>query len=122
MLIDDYNKIKNALMTIDITDWKTKRELLEQLRINGIKISDRKWYLFLEKHNLRYCDGLEKEFIAHSKRKGYKLTTNFELIRESWRDFEKTAKNLLWKASRYKKAYAEHKNISMEELEGLYKE
>ena len=122
MSLECYDRIKQALNVIGLDEWKTKRQILQELKENGVIVGNRKWYLFIEKHNLRYCDGLENIFMAHSKRRGYILTNDYELIRNSWCDFEKTAKNLLWKVSRYKKAYAEHNNMTIEELTEQYGE
>ena len=109
------NHILEALQEIDLTTWKTKKQILQELRAYGIKLHDREWYYFVEHHNLKYCDGVEELFIAHSKHRGYIFTTDYELIKASWEDFEKVAKNLLWKASRYKKAYAQSLNLSFVE-------
>lgn len=107
--------ILEALQEIGLTTWKTKKQILQELRAYGIKLHDREWYYFVERHNLKYCDGVEELFIAHSKQRGYIFTTDYELIKASWEDFEKVAKNLLWKASRYKKAYAQSLNLSFVE-------
>lgn len=105
-------EIFETLQGIGLTTWKKRKELLTDLRACGINLSDRAWYYFVERHNLAYCDGDEKLFIAHSKKRGYILTEDYDLIKASWEDFEKTAKNLLWKVSKYKKAYAESRNLS----------
>ena len=117
MSFECYDRIRKALSNIGLEEWKTKRNILNQLKENGVNVSDRQWYMFVEKHNLYYCDHLENRFIAHSKTRGYIITNDYELIRASWRDFEKTAKNLLWKVSRYKRGYAEHNNMSIMQLE-----
>lgn len=106
------SEILETIEAIGLTTWKTKKELLKELRAFGISLTDRTWYYFVERHNLRFCDGEEKYFIAHSKSKGYIFTTEYALIKASWEDFEKTAKNLLWKASKYKKAYAQSLNLT----------
>lgn len=108
-----------TLQAIGLTTWKTKKELLEELSARGFNLHERTWYHFIERHNLAFCAGEETEFIAHSKKYGYILTTEYNFIKASWQDFEKTAKNLLWKANKYKRAYAESRNLTFEDIEKL---
>lgn len=98
---------------IDLTDWKTKKNILAELG----NVSDREWRLYVEKHNIAYCKHEVDTYIVHSNL-GYKATKDREEIIASIQDNKKRSLNMLWKYSQTMKALGEKDNLkfSLEEL------
>lgn len=101
------------LNLIDITDWKTKKEILDDYKALDVKMDERAFRKLVENHNKRFFNHSEDTFIAHG-RKGYLMTKDAEIIRNSIEDGKKRALNLLWKYSRTKKALGENNNLKFE--------
>lgn len=99
-------------------EWKTKKEIIAKAKGDGLKIDEREWRKFVERHNKLYWAHDVDEFIVHG-RKGYKLTSDKDEINASIQDSKKRALNLLWKYSQTRKALGEVDNIKfdLEELE-----
>lgn len=63
---------------VDLTDWKTQREILNELNSKGINITSRSWRTAVEKWNKRFSEGLEKKYITHSNQYGFKATSDIK--------------------------------------------
>ena len=61
---------------IDLTEWKTKRQINEELKQFGVQINERVFRLQVERHNEMYFAHIKDDYVAHSP-KGYKLTKEF---------------------------------------------
>lgn len=101
------------IQVVDLHDWKTKKQILSEIREKGILIDERKWRIYVEHYNKMYCDDLVDSYIVHGK-KGYKLTTNHEEIIASVDDLKKRGLNMLWKHSQATKALGFKQNLKME--------
>lgn len=98
---------------INLRDWKTKKEIIAELKEQGVKMDERKWRLFVEKNNKAYCNEETDFYIVHGK-KGYKATTNEDEIIESINDLHSRALNMLWKQSQAKKALGIKDNLKID--------
>lgn len=98
---------------IDLSEWKTKNQIIKELHDQDIKTDERTLRAMIEKHNIRYFNHLEKEYIAHSP-KGYIKTSDYSIIKKSIDDGKKRALNLLWKYSKTTKALGENNNLKLE--------
>lgn len=74
--------------------WIKKSDICSMLHIG-----ERKWRQNVAEHNLRWADGLEEYFIAHSQN-GYRMTRNTDLICASIADNRKRALDQLYKVSK----------------------
>lgn len=98
---------------IDLSNWKTKGQIIKELQKQGVKTDERTLRQNIERHNILYCQGVVAEYIVHSS-KGYKKTSNKEEILSSINDLQKRALNMLWKVSETKKSMREHDNLKFE--------
>lgn len=94
-------------------EWKTKKELLNDLRKDGIYMNERTFRLRIEVLNELYVEHVTDYFIVHSS-KGYKKTNVPEEIIESVKENHKRAMNLLTKEAKIKRALMEKRNISFD--------
>ncbi len=101
------------IQVVDLHDWKTKKQILSEIREKGILIDERKWRFYVEEHNKMYCDDLVDSYIVHSL-KGYKLTKDRKEIIASIEDLKKRGLNMLWKHSQATKALGFKQNLKME--------
>lgn len=99
-----------------LKEWKTKKTILKELKEQGYTMDERTWRTFVEKHNKRYYQGLEQEYIVHSA-KGYKLTKDTREINAALEDYKKRALNMLKKVSEGKKGMQNRMNSSFDEVE-----
>lgn len=83
---------------IELNEWKTKKEILTQLKNVGVNLNEREWRRYVERYNKQFCLGVNEDYIAHSS-KGYKLTKDKEEIKQSVRDYRARALNMLKKTS-----------------------
>lgn len=97
---------------IDLSSWKTKRQIIFKLASQGIYIDERTWRLEVEKHNKKFYNHEVNTFIAHSS-KGYKLTSDVEEIKDSIKDLRKRALDMLYKEAKIKKAIGENYNMKL---------
>lgn len=104
---------------INLFEWKKKKDILKELKEQGVYIHEREWRHIVEKHNKLYCEHKMDYYICHSNR-GYKLTNNEEEIRESVKDYRKRAINQLIKASETLKALNENANFKLEIRDGEF--
>lgn len=98
---------------INLNDWKTKKEIIAELKEQNVKIDERKWRLFVEKNNKAYCNDEVEFYIVHGKN-GYKATKNEDEIIESINDLHSRALNMLWKQSQAKKALGIKDNLRID--------
>ena len=101
------------LNLINLREWKTKKIILQELENQGFRVDERNLRIQIEKHNQRFFEHHEEEFIAHG-RKGYIKTKDSRIIKRSVEDGKKRALNLLWKYSRTKRALGEKDNLRFE--------
>lgn len=97
---------------IDITNWKKKNEILEELKLKDIFIDERTLRSKIKENNQRYMEHLTDTFIAHSE-KGYKATKDKNEILKSIEDNHKRALNMLFEESKIKKAMGEKNNLKL---------
>lgn len=107
-------KIENYVI---LNDWKTKKEILRELKLQGIEVSERYFRASVERHNKLYAEHLEDKFIAHSS-KGYKATNDRKEILSSIKDNKKRAIKMLIQESKTLKALGENSNIRFEIVNG----
>lgn len=101
------------LEIIDLSEWKTKEQILKEYHDQGIGMKERTFRKLVEMNNKCYYDHTTEWFIAHGN-KGYIKTKDAEIINKSIEDGKKRALNLLWKYSRTKKALGEKDNLRLE--------
>lgn len=104
---------------LDLKEWKKKKDILKELKNNGVRMSERAWRKAVELHNKKYFSHETYEYLAHSV-KGYKLTDNKDEIIASVRDYRIRAFNQLIKASKTLKAMGENDNIRLEIKDGEF--
>ena len=88
---------------IDLTTWKTKKQINNELRTFRKNV---------EEHNDLYFAHQKQFYVAHSS-KGYKLTQDAEEIRNSLRDSLKRGIDQLSKYHKGIKALGENANFSL---------
>ena len=52
------------IQLIDLSNWKTKKEIINEYAEKGIDIDERKWRVLVEQHNKAYCMDLEETYIV----------------------------------------------------------
>ena len=97
---------------IDLSNWKTKGEILRELKNGGIVIDERNLRQKIEAHNKLYYNHESDNYIVHSS-KGYKVTTDKDEILDSLKDMRKRALNMLYKEAKTKKALGENMNFKL---------
>lgn len=98
---------------IDLTDWKTKKQINKELNDNyGVKLNEREFRKKVEEHNEMYFAHQNSFYVAHSN-KGYKMTQDAEEIRKSLRDSFKRGVDQLSKYHKGIKALGENANFSL---------
>ena len=95
------------------TSWQTKKEILNQMRSDGIQISERSFRKTIEKLNELFFQRETDYYIVHSSQ-GYKKSQDVEDIIQSIKDLHNRALNMLLKESKAKKALKEMINISFD--------
>lgn len=104
---------------LDLKDWKKKKDILKELKSNGVTMSERTWRKAVELHNKKYFEHETDKYLAHSS-KGYKLTTDKDEVIASARDYRKRAMDLLVKSSKTLKAMGENDNMRLEIKDGAF--
>lgn len=102
---------------IELTDWKTKKEILKELRSNGVYIDERCFRKIVENYNKLFCEHKVDNYVVHSA-KGYKLTNDKDEIIQTASDFRKRAINQFNKARDVIKAMNENDNYNLEIKDG----
>ncbi len=97
---------------IDLSDWKTKKQILSELKHGGIIIDERRLRKLVELQNKLFYNHESDIFIAHSS-KGYKATKDYEEINNSLKDNHKRAIDLLHKEAVTRKALGENMNFNL---------
>ena len=98
---------------IDMSEWRTKEDILSELKIKGLEMSERTFRQTVEKHNKLFYNHEIDVFVAHSL-KGYKATTDEDEIRMSAYYYRKRALDQLTKYARICKAIGENANMKLE--------
>lgn len=108
---------------IDLTEWKTKKQINEELKQFGVQINERAFRLQVEKHNEMYFSHIKENYVAHSP-KGYKLTTDKQEIINSIEDNKKRGLDQLVKYHKCLKALGENANFNFKFKNGelIYEE
>lgn len=105
------------LEIVDLTEWKTRKAILEEIKSQNKYLSDRTFRSNVEKYNERYGQIINgskhKLYIAHGQQ-GYILTSDKKIIEESIADSRKRALNQLSKESRVAKAIGLDSNLRMD--------
>ncbi len=104
---------------LDLKEWKKKKDILKELKNNGVRMSERAWRKAVELHNKRYFEHQTDKYLAHSS-KGYKLTDNKDEIIASAKDYRTRAFNQLVKASKTLRAMGENDNMRLEIKDGEF--
>ena len=98
---------------IDMSEWRTKTDILQELKRKGSEMDERYFRQVVEKHNKLFYNHESDVFIAHSSQ-GYKATTDENEIRMSAFDYRKRALDQLTKYARICKAIGENANMKLE--------
>ena len=102
---------------IDLSDWKTKKQILKELKSNGVFLNERIFRKTVENYNKLYFEHQVDFYMCHSH-KGYKLTNNEDEIRATAKDFRKRGIDQIVKASKTLKALNENANFRLEIIDG----
>ncbi len=104
---------------LDLSEWKKKKDLLKELKQNGVTMSERAFRKAVELHNKKFFEHQTDKYLAHSQ-KGYKLTTDKDEMIASAKDYRRRAMNQLVKASKTLKAMGENDNMHLEIKNGEF--
>lgn len=97
---------------VDLTEWKTKKQIKNELKTYGITLNERCFRKQVENHNKLYASHQKDSFVVHGE-KGYKMTNDTEEIRRSLRDNLKRGLDQLSKYHKGIKALGENANFSL---------
>lgn len=97
---------------VDMTYWRTKKDILKELKSKGVEMNERGFRKLVENINKLYSNHEIDKFIAHSN-KGYKVATNEEEIKLSAMDYRKRGLDQLVKSSKIMKALGENCNLKL---------
>lgn len=97
---------------LSLTEWKKKREILSELKNKEIETSEREFRKLVQINNKMYGNGCANYYIAHSCR-GYKLTMNWDEIKQSIVDKRKRAITMLAECNKAEKQFQRRNNIRM---------
>ena len=100
---------------ISMNKWKKKKEILSELKSQGIVLNERKFRKYVENNNRMYGDGVSDYYIAHSS-KGYKITFDWEEVELSIKDKRKRALTMLAECSKCERQFQKRNNLRMEDL------
>lgn len=106
-----YIELINKIIGLD--HWKTKNSLETQFKILNLKFEERTFRQEIEKYNKLYANHMVNKYVAHSD-KGYVLTDDVNLIKESLIDYRKRAIDQLVKYSKGMRAIGENYNFKMQ--------
>lgn len=84
------NRMEVFLELVDLHHWKTFKEINKELIKLDIKTDSSTWQKMVNAYNDQFYLRKEKTFIAHSQ-KGYMLTANKDVIKESLNDYRSRA-------------------------------
>lgn len=87
---------------LSFTDWKTKKELINELASENIYVDERLLRKQIETNNKFFAEGIVDYYIIHSC-KGYKKTFSYDDIKKSIADNRKRAITMLIQADRAEK-------------------
>lgn len=104
---------------ISLFEWRKKKDILKELKEQGVYIDERSFGKIVEKHNSLYFEHKVDYYMAHSS-KGYKLTKNEDEIRNSALDYKNRGLDQLAKASKTLKALNENANFRLEVKDGEF--
>ena len=82
--------MEQILEIVDLTDWKTYREINKEMRKYGIKMNSGNFQKLVRVYNELFYQRADKTFIAHSN-KGYMLTKDTSIIKDSLNDYKRRA-------------------------------
>ena len=106
----------NELYSVfSLNKWKKKKEILSELKSQGIVLNERKFRKYVEKNNNMYGDGVTDYYIAHSNN-GYKITFDWEEVELSIKDKRKRALTMLAECSKCERQFQRRNNLKMEDL------
>ena len=94
---------------------KKKKEILSELKSQGIVLNERKFRKYVEKNNNMYGDGVTDYYIAHSNN-GYKITFDWDEVELSIKDKRKRALTMLAECSKCERQFQRRNNLRMEDL------
>ena len=98
---------------INLENWKTKSDILSEIKLNGGYIHERTFRNMVKDQNKDFADGISDYYIAHSD-KGYKITTDEVDILTSIYDKEKRAFDMLVENARVRKRLNLRNNIQIQ--------
>lgn len=97
---------------VDMTTWRTKTDILKELKSKGVEMSERAFRKLVGNINKLYREHENDIYIAHSNR-GYKATKDTTEIKASESDNRKRAINMLVNSAQTLKAIGENANLSL---------
>lgn len=106
------NSIEKIDELINLKEWKTKKQINEELRVYSVQLNERTFRKNVENHNELYFAHEKEFYVAHGS-KGYKTTKDTEEIRESLRDSLKRGLDQLSKYHKGIKALGENANFNL---------
>lgn len=104
---------------IDLSEWKTKKVILKELKKQGIKVDERSLRNCFEKYNDMFRNHEVDSYIAHSP-KGYKLTDDTAEIKISATDHLSRAMDQFSKYHKTMKAIGENSNLNFVLRDGKF--
>lgn len=101
--------LERILEILSLTEWKKKREILNELR-KEFKVSERQFRLLVAQNNRLFGQGIVNYYIAHSSR-GYKKTFNWDEMKRSIADNRKRAITMLVDCDHAEKAFQKRNQV-----------
>lgn len=99
---------------IDMTEWKKKSQLLDELYDKNVKLNERDLRCIIKNNNRLFNLHKRDTFIAHDNSKGYIATTNVFIIKRSIQDNFKRSRDMLYDYGMTMKAIKENHNLKMD--------
>lgn len=97
---------------IDLTEWKTRKQIDEELKNINIKLNERSFRQKIEEYNELFFLHRKDTYMAHSS-KGYKLTKDETEIRDSIKDNFTRGIDQLQKYHKGMRALGENANFKL---------
>ena len=100
---------------IDLSNWKKKKDILKELKEEGLVMNERQLRKLIEVNNKGFKEHIQGvKFIAHSNTLGYIATTDENLIKQSVEDNKKRALTQLKIVRDTYRALGENINFNLE--------
>lgn len=101
------------ISNVDLSQWKTQKQIIYELHNCGINICSRTWRNEVEKWNKKFYEGEVGYYISHSN-KGFKATTEYEEAKLARDDYIIRALDMLKKARDCDKSFKQFHNFKID--------